>query len=135
MESMIKSVIPNIEFSLPTGTDTFIVTVTLTAQTLYFNEIYTATADKTVAAIYAAYEAGKDVYASILGSYLPLVIGNGGRVEFEHIQHDADVAVRFGLQGVSDPDVSSDEWTFRTTRSSLTVGANAASYDLDGGTP
>lgn len=133
---MIKSVIPNIEFSLPTGTDTFIVTVTLTAQTLYFNEIYyTATADKTVAAIYAAYEAGKDVYASILGSYLPLVISNGGRVEFEHIQHDADVAVRFGLQGVSDPDVSSDEWTFRTTRSSLTVGERADNYDLDGGTP
>lgn len=132
---MIKSVIPSIDYSLPTGTDTFIVTITLTAQTLYFNEIYTATADKTVAAIWAAYEAGKDVYASILGSYLPFVVGNDGRAEFEHIQHDNDVAVRFGLQGVADPDVNSDEWTFRTTRSSLVVGTSGVNYDLDGGTP
>ena len=133
---MIKSVIPSIDYTLPTGTDTFIVTITLTSQTLYYNEIYTATADKTVAAINTAYEAGKDVYASILGSYLPLVISNGGRVEFEHIQHDNDVAVRFGLEGVADPDVSSsNEWTFRTTRSSLVIGTSGVNYDLDGGTP
>ena len=129
---MQKEVIPSISYTLPTGTDTFIVTITISDNPLYFNEIYTATADKSVADIYAAYEAGKDVYASILGAYMPFVVGNSGRAEFTHYQHDNDIAVMFGLYGLADVDLNAEEWTFRVTRSSFEIagsGGGGTTYD------
>ena len=113
---MIKEIIPNIDYSLPTGTDLFIVTITLSGSTHYYNEVYTATADKTVAQIMTAYEAGKDIYAAILDSYIPFSVGNSGRAEFRHYRIEEDRLIRFALDGLADVDSNYEEWIFRASR-------------------
>lgn len=113
---MIKEVIPNIGYDLPTGTDLFIVTIALSGSTYYYNDVYTATADKTVAQIRTAYEAGKDIYARILDSYIPFSVGNSGRAEFRHYRIEEDQLIRFALDGLADVDSNYEEWFFRASR-------------------
>lgn len=107
---MIRETVQTIPYTLPSGTDQLIVTVTLTDQTLYYGTTYRGTANKTAAEIYTAYNAGKDVYALVNEQYIPFVKGNAGHAHFAIIRETSSDYYEINLMVIEDQ--AADIWTF-----------------------
>lgn len=114
---MIREVIQTIPYTLPSDTDKFIVTVTLTENEVYYGHSYYATADKTPGDIFDAYLDGKDIYAKVGDQYIPFIGGNIGDVVFTIGVKTDGVLTEIRLTGSDDPD--NDVWTFTATRSAV----------------
>lgn len=123
---MIRETVQAIPYTLPTGTDQVIVNVTLTGQTIYYGETYRGSADKTAAQIYAAYQAGKDVYALVNEQYIPFVKGNSGHGQFTIIRETSSKYYEIGLLVMEDQD--GDIWTYEAKQSAIENESGSLDY-------